>query len=653
MIGALLNGRYRLETELGGGGMGRVYRAHDTLLDRHVAVKVLSTSALGTKGRARLLREAQAAAALNHPNIVSVHDAGEAELPDSVGTVPFIVMELVEGASLHECPPGSLDEILGLACQICTALDHAHAHGVIHRDLKPENVLLLPDGSTKLVDFGLARTVASHLTAEGAILGTVFYIAPEQALGQEIDGRADLYALGVMLYEWTAGRLPFEGDDPVALIGQHLQAPVMPPRKRNPEIPPALDALIVQLMSKRREDRPASAAEVRQVLEALALGSDAEAMPVDQPSQPAFLTDAKERKVERPAFLARERELARLDRFLEEALAGQGLVVFVTGGPGRGKTALLDEFAQRAMEQHSSLLVAHGNCNAYSGVGDPYLPFRDLLSMLTGDVEARWAARAISREHALRLWKALPQAIQALLDHGPHVLNTLVPGQALKSRVAVALPATSLVRRRLVERLESQRDGSESLEQSYLFQQVTNVLRTLANTHPLLLVLDDLQWADTASISLLFHLGRRVGDARILIACAYRPEEVALGREGARPGERERHPLEKVLSEFKRQYGRVWVDLAGAEGRHFVDAFLDTELNRLGQNFRQALFAHTGGHPMFTIELLRAMQERGDLVQDAEGWWIEGPALDWQTLPARVEAVIEERIGRTTSRATS
>ncbi len=654
VIGISLNQRYRIEAELGRGGMGVVYRARDTVLNRDVAVKVLSGPALGagegtvlsTEGQARLLREAQATAQLNHPNVVSVYDAGEAELPGPTGSVPFIVMELVEGVSLQDCPPGSLEEILDIACQVCTALEHAHAQGIIHRDLKPENVLILADGTAKLVDFGLARTVASRLTAEGAILGTVFYIAPEQALGQEIDGRADLYTLGVMLYEWAAGRLPFEGDDPVALIGQHLHAQVVPPREHNPEIPPALDALIVQLMSKRPEDRPRSAAEVRQMLEALARGPTAEEVPLDRPRQPAFLTEAEERKAERPAFVARQRELARLDRFLEEALAGQGRVVFVTGGPGRGKTALLDEFARRAMEQHGSLLVANGNCSTYSGVGDPYLPFRDLLGMLTGDVEARWAAGAISREHALRLWEALPQAIQALLDHGPHVMPTLVPGRPLRSRVAVALPATSPLRRRLDERIEAERDGSESLEQSYLFQQVTNVLRILAGTHPLLLVLDDLQWADAASLSLLFHLGRRVGEARILIACAYRPEEVALGREGARPGERERHPLEKVLSEFKRRYGPVWVDLAEAEGRGFVDAWLDTEPNRLGQGFRQALFAHTAGHPLFTVELLRAMQERGNLIQDAEGRWIEGPALDWQTLPARAEAVIEERVGR-------
>jgi len=171
--GASFQSRYRLDSELGRGGMGIVYRAHDMLLDRAVAVKVLSPAALDTEGRARLLREARAAARLNHPNVVGVYDAGEAE------GRPFIVMELVEGESLHRRRPTALPEILSVARQVCAALEHAHAHGIIHRDLKPENVLLAPDGTAKLMDFGLARSGASRHTAEGAIVGTVFYLAPE------------------------------------------------------------------------------------------------------------------------------------------------------------------------------------------------------------------------------------------------------------------------------------------------------------------------------------------------------------------------------------------------------------------------------------------------------------------------------------------
>jgi DNA-binding SARP family transcriptional activator len=364
---------------------------------------------------------------------------------------------------------------------------------------------------------------------------------------------------------------------------------------------------------------------------------------------PAFLErDAADQPG--PVFVAREKELARLDDFLEMALAGQGRVVFVTGGPGRGKTALLGEFARRAMDAQGDLLVALGKCNALSGAGDPYLPFREMLSMLMGDVEARWAAGSIGRDHARRLWAALPIAAQALAERGPYITGILIDGPTLLSRAEGATElqvAPWLIR--LQEQVEHQRAHTKGLEQSHLFQQVTNVLCRLARTHPLLLIIDDLQWADAASTGLLFHLGRRLQGHPILLVAAYRPEEVVFRRDGAGPVKDEDHPLGKVLAELKEQFGDVWVDLARSDpsqDRTFVDAFLDTEPNRLDEGFRGALFARTLGHPLFTVELLRAMQERQDLLRDDEERWIEGSTLHWETLPARVEGAIEQRIGR-------
>ena len=203
MSQTLLNDRYRLEGELGQGGMGTVHRAFDTTLERDVAVKIVTGFEMETEGRARLLREAKSIAQLNHPNIVTVYDAGEMD------KAPFIVMELIEGSSLHEQPPEDLAALVQTAIQICMALEHAHERGIIHRDLKPENVLIDPEGTTKLMDFGIARSMTSRMTTEGRIEGTVFYMAPELALGQEYDGRADLYALGVMLYELTTASCLF------------------------------------------------------------------------------------------------------------------------------------------------------------------------------------------------------------------------------------------------------------------------------------------------------------------------------------------------------------------------------------------------------------------------------------------------------------
>ena len=166
------------------------------------------------------------------------------------------------------------------------------------------------------------------------------------------------------------------------------------------------------------------------------------------------------------------------------------------------------------------------------------------------------------------------------------------------------------------------------------------MLQALSRKHPLLLIVDDLQWADDGSINLLFHLGRLLVGHRILLVGAYRLGDVAMGRGG------ERHPLEPIVNELQRQYGDVQVDLAKVEGRRFVDAFIETEPNQLGMEFHQALFRHTSGHPLFVVELLRGLQERGDLIKDERGQWIVGKALDWKILPPRVEAVIAESIGR-------
>lgn len=299
----------------------------------------------------------------------------------------------------------------------------------------------------------------------------------------------------------------------------------------------------------------------------------------DQPSPPPALQpfDSALGKPSPPPhpFVAREYELVQLDAFLTQALANQGQIVFVTGGPGRGKTSLMQAFARRAQEHQPDLLVLSGRGNALTGGGEAYRLFREILDQVTGE--------------------------------GPK--------------------ATGLD-------LQPQKD---------VFEQPTRVLPAVANQQPLLVLLDDLQWADAESIGLLFELARSLDDSRILIVAAYRPAEVARGRWG------ERHPLEPVVNELKLHLGPIEINLSRAADRPFVDAFIDSEPNDLSEAFRETLFRLTGGHPLFTVEWLRGMQDRRDLIQDQAKRWIEGPTLDWETLPARVEAAIAERIGQLTA----
>ena len=365
MIGETLHERYRLDAELAQGGMGVLYRAHDVLLDRDVCVKLLKDPGLGSQGKTRLMHEAQAAARLDHPNIVAIYDVGEAE------GMPFIVMQLIDGKSLFELHPTNLAEIIAICRQVCAALEHAHTHGVIHRDLKPENVLITADGMARLSDFGLAYSVSSRLSGEGLVVGTVFYMAPEQALGQEVDGRVDLYALGVMLYELTAGRLPFTADDPVSVITQHLYAPVVPPSTYNQQIPAALDALIIQLLSKRPAERPASAAETARLLEIIPLEITESPLSQESPLGLSLLN-----RIARGRLVGRQGELAQIHELWDYCQQGNGHLVLISGEPGVGKTRLAHEMIVFAQLNHAAVLRA--GCYEFEAT-TPYLPFSEAL----------------------------------------------------------------------------------------------------------------------------------------------------------------------------------------------------------------------------------------------------------------------------------
>lgn len=361
-------------------------------------------------------------------------------------------------------------------------------------------------------------------------------------------------------------------------------------------------------------------------------------------SLPSFLQQLAERSpAETPTLVAREGELDQLESHLAQAMAGNGGIVFVTGESGDGKTMLMQAFVRQCQEQYADLVVAIGNCSAYTGIGDPYLPFREILELLTGDIESRWNGAAMQRAYAERLWQLVPHTVQSLLDVGPDLVDTLLMGAPLLVRATAATPDPNGhaidTLRSLIDRGQTRRPNGNP-QQGHLFAQYTRVLQALARRQPLLLVLDDLQWIDVGSVNLLFHLSRHLQGQRILVVGLYRSAEVALGREG------ERHPLEPLINELQRSFGDILVQLNQSEGRRFVDALIDSVPNRLDHSFRDALYKQTAGHPLFTVEMLHGLQERGDVVHDEDGAWIESTQLDWNILPARIEGVIKERIER-------
>src|SRR4051794_39760972 len=283
---SVLGERYEIGGVLGRGGRAEVHRGRDLRLGREVAVKVLRQDlARDPSSQVRFRREAQAAASLNHPAIVAVYDTGEDRTPQ--GATPYIVMEYVEGETLRDVlrREGRLspERAMSLTADICAALDFSHRNGIVHRDVKPGNVMITPQGTVKVMDFGIARAVsdsAATMTSTAAVIGTAQYLSPEQARGESVDARSDVYSAGCLLYELVTGTPPFTGDSPVAVAYQHVREDPKTPSSLNPEIPPALDAILLKAMSKNPANRYQSAADMRaDLLRALA-GQRVEATPV-------------------------------------------------------------------------------------------------------------------------------------------------------------------------------------------------------------------------------------------------------------------------------------------------------------------------------------------------------------------------------------
>jgi serine/threonine protein kinase len=325
----LLGGRYEISSTLGRGGMAEVYLGTDHVLGRPIAVKVLGSQfSKDNSFVARFRREAQSAAALNHPNVVSVFDTGSDD-----GT-HFIVMEYVQGKTLsqviRQAGPLMPERAVEIVIAVAEALAFAHRNGIIHRDVKPGNIMLTPSGDVKVMDFGIARATASEsLTQTATVLGTATYFSPEQAQGEAVDARSDIYSLGCVLYEMLTGQPPFTGETPVSVAYKHVKEEPVPPSRLNRDVPPDLDAIVLKCLAKNPANRYQSADELVQDLERQRSGLPVAATPILAPEP----TEVVERATRPTSVLPSPRleEEDRRRRWIAAVILGAILLVIAVG----------------------------------------------------------------------------------------------------------------------------------------------------------------------------------------------------------------------------------------------------------------------------------------------------------------------------------
>lgn len=596
---------YRLVKKIGSGGMGEVYQGEDTKLGRTVAIKVLPASAnQNVTAKRRFLKEAQSASALNHPNIVTIHAIEEAEGLD------FIVMEFIDGQTLKAMieHDGALPlaKLLDIGIQVADALEAAHEISLVHRDIKSANILVTPRGHAKVLDFGLAkivRTIADaidneaptlmNLTDEGTVMGTAAYMSPEQTRGETLDARSDIFSLGCVLYEAATRSLPFAGPSMLAIMHAIATSDPTAPSRIRPELPREFDLIIERALAKEKERRYQSVAEMAEALRSLRTTL------TGQWSGTPIIYDKDLIEARSSAFVGREPELQKLEGILQQAVGGMGRLVFITGEPGIGKTSLSDEFLRRARTKYHGLLVSRGRCVEQYGTGEAYLPFLDAVGALL-DGPGRERLAAVMRTYAPTWCTQLPAAFSST---------------------------------GAFDRLQQETIGATK---ERMMREMGDALGQLATTFPIVLLLEDLHWADPSSVDLLRHLCQRISSQRLLVAGTLRPEDI----------ERSNHPLKSYKAEMlaHRLCEEVALESLGRE--HIVEYMNATfSPNDFPPELASLIHDKTEGHPLFATNLLQYLSERGDIGRTNAHWSLVRPLseLDLEA-PESVRSMISKKI---------
>ena len=584
------NRRYSVTRFLGEGGKKKVYLAHDSILDRDVAFAVIKTEGLDDIGRERIRREAQAMGRMGtHPCIMPIYDLGEED-----GN-PYMVQPVMRGGDVEELiedadGPLPLERAIQIAKQTAQGLVFAHSKGIVHRDLKPGNIWLDDEGAAKIGDFGLAvATDRSRLTVEKLMVGTVNYMPPEQATGGEVTPRADLYSLGAMLYEMCTGRVPFMGDDDIAVISQHVNTPPVAPSWHNPSIPRTLDSLIIRLMSKNPDERPQSAEEVLQALEAVDLSI------VEESSEDgAGSLDSMAGGV----FVGRQREMDNLKSIFEEVLSGKGRMVMLVGEPGIGKTRTAQELATYAGMRGAQVLWGR---SYESGGAPPYWPW----------VQAIRSHVAATDAHKLR--------------------------SQMGSSASVIAEVVSDVREKLADLPEPTPIDDPESARFRLFDSIATFLKNASADTPLVLMLEDLHWSDKPSLMLLEFVARELANSRIMVVGNYR--DIELNR---------RHPLSVTLGDLTRERLFERILLRGLQ-KHDVQRFIEIAAGIAPPTaLVDAVYSQTEGNPLFVTETVRLLIQEGDITAGRSS---KGGTTSWEIrIPEGVREVIGRRLDRLSER---
>ena len=572
-------GPYEIVSSLGAGGMGQVYLAEDTRLGRKVALKTLAKSVTPDSER-RFEREARAASALNHPNIVTIHEIGEAAFGR------FLVMEFVEGRTLRSLLfEGATPERLpALGRQMAKALAAAHERGIVHRDIKPENIIVREDGQLKILDFGLAQLLAvpSDITETGVVLGTVNYMAPEQARGEPTRSAGDIFALGLIFYELATGRHPFAtGQSKIGVLHAIVSQPALKPSALNPEVPAAVDALILQMLEKDYRRRP-SAQEVDRALAAIEVWKL-------EPS-PRLVPRARRHTV------GRVEERAQLEATYLGLSRGRGLLVGVAADAGVGKTTFVEEFLTEVGDQ--ACFIARGCCSERLSGSDAYLPFLEAIDDLLHGPDGPSVAR---------------------------VAKAMAPSWYLQ--VVPAADESSSGERLLAERATSQ---------ERMKMEIASLFRELVRLKPLVLFFEDLHWADASTVDLLSYLASRLDAMPVLMLVTFRPTELHIAR----------HPFLQIKSNLQahgiyREMELGLLSRADVEGY----LALEFPEHRFPASVCELVYARTEGNALFMCDLVQYLRDRG-LIGERDGvWQLLRPIGDLGIkLPDNVQGMIQHKI---------